>query len=103
MDITNDRTTPTIMAKAAQNNVVKPDLLTLEGAEVVSAGWVQSKFRPGASQMIDQHDLSRILIRNGHPGQTTRTIEYIVRGSGTITVKYASVKGGTVETRIPLR
>jgi hypothetical protein len=53
--------------------------------------------------MIDQADLERIIIRNGHPGRTTRTIEYIVRGSGALDLRYESVKGGTVQTRINLR
>ena len=104
LDLTNDRITPTILQKAADNHVVAPDLLTLDGnAEVITAGWVQSKFRPGATDRIDQHDLKRIMVRNGTPGQTTRTIEYIVKGSGTVTVKYASLKGGTVQKRIVLR
>jgi hypothetical protein len=104
LDISNDRIAPTIVARAAQHHVVPPDLLTAAGdVEVITAGWVTSKFRPGASEMIDQKDLKRIMIRNGHPGQTTRTIEYVVKGSGAITVKYASAKGGTVEKRIALQ
>ena len=46
--------------------------------------------------MIDQKDLKRIIIRNGLPGKTTRTIEYLVKGSGPITIQYAALKGGTV-------
>jgi len=104
VDITNDRIAPTITARAAENHVVPPDLLHLEGAaEVISAGWVRNKHAPGATDMIDQSDLERIIIRNGHPGRTTRTIEYIVKGSGALTVRYESVKGGTVQTRINLR
>lgn len=104
VDIVNDKVAPTITARAAENFVVPPDLLTISGAaEVISAGWVPNKHRPGASDMIDQHDLERIMIRNGHPGNTTRTIEYIVRGSGAVTVRYASVKGGSAEARVPLR
>jgi hypothetical protein len=104
VDLTNDRIAPTILARAAENHVVPPDLLHLEGsAEIISAGWVRNKHAPGATDMIDQNDLKRIMIRNGHPGNTTRTIEYIVKGSGTLTVSYESVKGGTVETRIQLR
>ena len=63
VDFTNAKLTPTILAKAAQNNVVRPDLLTVEGAgiEVLSAGWVASKFRPGATELIDQKDPKRIL------------------------------------------
>jgi hypothetical protein len=96
LDIRNDKITPTIMAKAAGNNVVAPDLLTVEGGdvEVISAGWVANKFRPGATSLIDQHDLKRIMLRNGQPGRTTRTIEYILRGSGSVTVSYKSMKGG---------
>ncbi len=76
VDFTNAKLTPTILAKAAQNNVVRPDLLTVEGAgiEVLSAGWVASKFRPGATELIEQNDPERILIRTGHAGRTTRTI-----------------------------
>jgi hypothetical protein len=104
VDLANDKVAPTITARAGENHVVAPDLLTLAGdVEIISAGWVQNRFRPGASSMIDQHDLTRIQIRNGHPGQAARTIEYLVKGSGNITVRYESLKGGTVETSIPLR
>ena len=70
---------------------------------MISAGWVANKFRPDATELIDQHDLNRIMIRNGHPGNTTRTIEYIVRGSGDITIAYESQKGGNVSTKTTLK
>ena len=43
------------MAKAAANNVVRPDLLTVDGkgVEVVSASWLTNKFRAAIAQMID--------------------------------------------------
>jgi hypothetical protein len=103
LDLINEKVAPTITARAAGNNVVPPDLLMVEGVDVISAGWVSNKFVPGPSTMIHQNDLGRIMIRNGHPGRTTRTIEYLVRGSGTATIRYVSVKGGTVETRVDLR
>jgi hypothetical protein len=105
VDIANPKLTPTILAKAADNNVVRPDLLTVEGAgiEVLSAGWVQNKFRPGATELIDQKQLNRILIRTGHPGRTTRTIEYLVRGTGQMTVTYDSLKGGKASTKIAVK
>jgi hypothetical protein len=85
--------------------VVRPDLLTVEGngVEVVAAGWVTDKNRPGPTEPIDQEELNRILIASGAPGRTTRTIEYLVRGSGPMTVRYAAVKGGTVEAVVRLR
>ncbi len=96
----NPKVAPTIMEKAAQNNVVRPDLLTLAGknVEVISASWIDNKetykVRPSVTSFIDQNDLKRIMIRNGQPGKTTRTIMYILKGSGDVTVTYDSAKGG---------
>jgi hypothetical protein len=105
VDIKNEHLIPTILAKAAENNVVPPDLLTVEGkaVEVLSAGWVLDKLRPIATQLIDQRDLKRIVLRNGAPGDATRTIEYLVRGSGEMTVAYASLKGGSARKTIALK
>lgn len=105
VDLANDKAVPTIMAKAAENNVVTPDIVTVDGTglEVLSASWVPSKWRASVAQMIDQKDLKRIMIRNGHPAHTTRTLQYLVKGSGPITVKYASQKGGTVQKTVTLQ
>jgi hypothetical protein len=105
VDFTNPKLTPTILAKAADNNVVRPDLLIVDGKgiEVLSAGWVASKFRPGATDLIDQKDLKRIMIRTGHAGRSTRTIEYLVRGTGEMTVTYDSLKGGKAMVKVPVR
>jgi hypothetical protein len=104
VDIRNERVIPTITARAMQSRVVRPDILTLDGnVEVITAGWVANRHRPGPLQQIDQEDLKRIIVRSGHPGRTTKTVEYLVRGSGSVTVKYATVKGGTAETTVRLR
>ena len=93
------------MVKAAETKVVRPDILTLDGrsASVVTAGVVLNKFQPGPLSMIDQKDLKRIIIRNGLPGTTTRTIEYLVKGSGPVTVQYSALKGGMARTTVDLR
>jgi hypothetical protein len=105
LDISNPKVAPTILAKAAMNNVVPPDLLTVDGktAEIISASWVADKWRPAVAQSIDQKDLKRIMLRNGLTGKATKTIQYIVKGAGAMTVKYASVKGGTAEKTITLQ
>lgn len=104
VEITNDKLAPTILASAAQNNVVRPDLIEVEsGAEVLSAGWVRDRFRPEATQLIDQKALKRIMVRNGHPGRTSRIIEYLVRGTGDFKVSYSSAKGGTDTTTVALQ
>ncbi len=107
VDFTNPKVAPTITAKAAQNNVVRPDLLTLKGnVEIISASWISNKntqdYLKPITRIIDQEKLDRLMIRNGHPGKTTRTIQYLIKGSGKITVTYNSVKGGKVTTEFSL-
>jgi hypothetical protein len=109
VDITNPKVAPTIMAKAAQNNVVRPDLLTFEGrsAEIISVSFIDDKetyrINPSPTEIVDQKDLGRIVVRNGHPGKTTRTVMYLVKGSGSVKVAYDSVKGGRAEKTITLK
>ena len=109
VDITNPKVAPTITVRAARNKVVKPDLLMLEGknVEVISASWIDNKevykYRPSVTDLIDQHDLKRIIIRSGHYGKTTKTIQYLVKGRGEINITYDSVKGGKATTKVNLR
>jgi hypothetical protein len=104
-EIVNSKLTPTILARAAANQVVRPDILSVsgKGIEVVSAGWVKDRFKPDATLLIDQNDLKRILVRNGHPGRATRVVEYIVRGSGEMEIAYDSVKGGVARKLVALK
>jgi len=104
VDIINERLIPTITARGMNNRVVRPDLLTADGSlEIVAAGWVQDRNRPGRTDMIDQKDLKRIIIRSGLPGRTTKTVEYLVRGTADLKVTYSAVKGGTVATTVRVR
>ena len=102
LDITNPKVVPTILGKAAQNNVVRPDLLKVEGknVEVLSASWIDNRetyqVKPATTDLIDQKNLKRILVRSGFPGKATRTIMYFLKGSGDVSITYDSVKGGTV-------
>jgi hypothetical protein len=105
VDLANDKITPTILAKAAQNNVVTPDLVTIDGKglDVLSASWVPDKWRPAVAQSIDQTDLKRIMLRNGLGGHARRTLQYLVKATGPVTVKYTSVKGGSVQKTVALQ
>ncbi len=109
VDVSNPKVTPTILERVAQNNIVRPDLLILEGknVEVISASWIDNKelykIKPSVTAFIDQKNLKRIMLRNGMPGKTGRTIMYLVKGSGDVTVKYDSLKGGTVSKSIKLQ
>ncbi len=105
IEVENKKLIPTIMARAADSGVVTPDLLTVEGKDlkVLTVGLVRDKIRPFGTQLIDQQDLKRIMIRNGHPGRTVRTFEYIVSGSGDMTVSYVSAKGGAAKKTVSLK
>jgi hypothetical protein len=109
VDFSNPKVAPTILAKAAQTNVVRPDLLLVDGktVEVVAASFIDNKtvykVNPSVTPLIDQKDLKRILVRNGHPGRTTRTAMLLIKGSGTITVTYDSVKGGKASKTVTLK
>jgi hypothetical protein len=101
VDITNERVIPTITIRARETKAVRPDILSADGnVEIVSAGWVANKHRPGKTQLIDQKKLDRIIIRSGHTGMTTKTIEYLVRGSGNLEITYSTEHGGTVSTTV---
>lgn len=108
IDFTNPKVAPTVTERAAKNNVVRPDLITFDGkAEIVSASWIRSKqtqkYNKQLTTLIEQKELDRLMIRNGHPGKTTRTLQYIVNGSGKIKITYDSVKGGVVSKEIDLK
>jgi hypothetical protein len=109
VDITNPKVAPTIMARAAQNFTVRPDLLLVEGkgVEVIAASFIDNKAvykaNPSVTPLVDQKDLKRIIVRNGHPGKTTRTAVLLVKGSGAVTVTYDSVKGGKASQTITLK
>jgi hypothetical protein len=109
VDIANPKVAPTVMARAAQNATVRPDLLLTEGrdVEVVAASFIDDKTvykaNPSVTPLVEQKDLKRILIRNGQPGKTTRTAVLIVKGSGPMTVTYDSVKGGKVSQTVTLK
>jgi hypothetical protein len=109
VDVSNPKVAPTILERVAANGIIRPDLLTLEGAnlEVISASWIANKetykLKPDVTQLVDQKDLKRIMLRNGLAGKSAKTIMYLVKGSGDIKVAYDSVKGGKASKTIKLQ
>ncbi|MGZ5556220.1 MAG: hypothetical protein ACXWIA_10595, partial [Candidatus Aminicenantales bacterium] len=84
-------------------------LLLVDGrsVEVIAASFIDNrtvyKANPSVLPLIDQKDLKRIIVRNGHAGKTTRTAVLLVKGSGAMTVTYDSVKGGRASQTVTLR
>jgi len=80
VDITNESLIPTITVRARENNVVRTDLITVNGnVEIIAAGWVVDKNRPGPTQLIDQEELDRIMVRSGPPGRSSTSCEVAER------------------------
>jgi hypothetical protein len=107
IDLTNPKVAPTITARTASNKLVRPDLILFEGKpEVISASWISNKntfdYLNPITDLIDQKELKRLIIRNGHPGKTTRTLQYLVKGRGSVTITYDSVKGGNVSKKLSI-
>jgi len=108
VDFTNPKVAPTVTSKAASNNVVRPDLVLFDGRqEIISASWISSKqtfdYLNPITDLVDQKQLNRLIVRNGHPGKTTRTLQYLVKGGGPATITYDSVKGGKVSAKLDIK
>jgi len=102
INISNPKLAPTITALAARHAVVRPDLLTFDGRDldVIAAGWLDKD--SGVVMPFNQTKPKRILLRTGFAGRTTRTVEYVVHGSGKATITYDSAKGGKVSATVVL-
>jgi len=110
----NERLMPTLSAAAVQNQVQRPDLLSLKGnIEVLAAGQAQGTGLPagiprrflryfrgrGAGgtdvTLIDQKDISCLKLISGISGRTEAEYQFLVKGKGEVTVELDCVKGGT--------
>jgi len=98
--VVNERGIPTVSAVAVKNKLHRLDLATVDGAEVLSSGLVND---PWLDQVtLQEHRPGRLLVP-GVEGLSTRTLFFLVKGKGEVTVTYDSLKGGTIETVVALR
>jgi hypothetical protein len=100
LPVLNDRLMPTRTAVAQQLRLHRPDVATLTGATVVASGVVQDPWLDDVD--LQEHRPERLLVPRVD-GLSTRTLLFLVEGSGTVSVTYDSVKAGKITTRIPLR
>ncbi len=109
----NERLMPTMSSAAIQNQVQRPDILTLSGnVKVLAAGQamgtglpagIPARFRRffrgfGAADsevsLIDQKDPQNLILNNGIPGNNEVEYQFLVEGKGDVTVKLDCLKGG---------
>ncbi|MEM1095645.1 MAG: M14 family metallopeptidase [Bacteroidota bacterium] len=89
--LVNHRAIPTRLAVDVQNNINRPDWVTLEGATVVSSGVKSSKFADTYTEQPSRPERVEI---QAVPGQGRAVVMWIVRGDGPYTLTYDSLKGG---------
>jgi len=100
--ILNERAIPTVTAWAARNKLHRMDIATVEGAEVITSGVVRNEWM---DQVSEQRDRPERLSVSGVGGFDTVKLEFIVRADvgDDITLRYDSLKGGSIETTATLR
>ncbi len=89
--IANRRIVPTHTQQDVENNISRPDHVTLEGASVL-AGYRVVNDRNGQS-IEQERNPARLEIAN-IPGNSVITVKWVVRGNGPYTVTVDSEKGG---------
>ena len=100
------RVGPFTHCRSARTNLLRrlPRVHTRGGnARVIPGGVVLDKFQPGPLSTIDQKGLKRIRLRNGLPGRAIRTIEYLVKRPGPVSIQDSALKGGTGRTTVDPR
>jgi hypothetical protein len=90
---------PSLSANARRKQLVRRDLITIEGAEVLSGGVVLDPWLGTVERVT--HRPARL--ETWVPAQGAREVEWIVRGGGKVTVRYDGVRAGTVTTEARLR
>lgn len=98
--VLNKKAMPTISQIAVKNELVRPDILYVQGKnlEVVSAGFVGDRWLKRVT-LIDKRP-DRVLMPDGIPGNGTRTVQVLVSGSGQVHITLDAIKGGKAKRTI---
>jgi len=91
---------PTRTALAAREGIGRPDVVTIEGEDLVvlAGGPGASRFETADFDAVE-HEPERLLIEDGVPGHGTLRVRWLVSGSGPFTVTLDTEKAGRVEAR----
>jgi hypothetical protein len=104
VEVTNDKIIPTILGHARQKKIGARDSITCtsaEGSEVAASGTVSSLL-PNTKLDAVERNPQRIWNDRGIPGRGRRLFRFIVAGSGSVELGYASRKGGTISKTVEL-
>lgn len=93
VEFRNERAIPTRTARAAQKGIGQPDVFSIEGAglEVLAGGFRTDRFRPERLEFAEREP-AQLRSERGIPGRGDVRVRWIVRGSGTATVRWRGEK-----------
>jgi len=100
--VTNAKITPTISGQAVSQNLHRPDRILLGGknAALLAVGEMQNRFLDRTSAVKTIKNAFEVV--GGVPGRGRREFRMLVKGSGSLTLTYDSLKGGHAEKTIDL-
>ncbi|MHC4414967.1 MAG: M14 family metallopeptidase [Planctomycetota bacterium] len=104
VEVTNEKIIPTILALARQKKIGARDVLTCatpETARTVASGTVSSLLPTAKLEAVERNP-ERIWNERGVRGRGRRLFRFIVEGSGSVELTYASQKGGTIRRAVEL-
>ena len=99
--VRNTKSIPTIAQQAAAHNIGLPDVLSLEGVEVLAGGTLVDPYT-GEIDAVER-DPAHLKLNAGVPGLGTVKVRWIVKGKGEATLKHASQKGGTITKGVAVK
>lgn len=102
VEIENTRLIPTRMQLAQRKGIGLPDLLELNGAEVVLSGRLSDRFDRTLQPV--EHRPEAILVDEGIGSETHSTFRFLVNASqgDSVTLKYTAEKARDIEISFPL-
>ncbi len=95
--LANKRAIPTISQQAARHRLQRPDWVSISGKNlnVISAGFVRDRYL-GPVEAVERHP-EKVRLTEGIGGHDEVQIEWVVRGSGRVRIRFEGVKGGVAE------
>ena len=101
--VSNEHSIPTRTAIAVRDGIGAPDLITIEGdaLEVIAGGIRTDRFRPEQLD-LQEHEPERLIQDAGIPSLGQVRVRWIVRGSGSVTIRFRGEKALDVSRSVEL-
>jgi len=102
LEIENTKIIPTRLALASQKKIGLPDLLTLQGADVMLSGTLSDRFDRTLSPIDDRPAM--LFVDSGIPGKGLRTFRFLVSGTegDKVTLNYTAQKARDITMEFDL-